>query len=1099
MKINSFLNRIISSLSILAVLAGAAAVRAATILTATNNPMVPIYQTIPGGNSTASANGNGVGQWPTGEELYKAFDTNTATKYLNFGGGTNPNGTTNAPGVNCGFYITPTNASVLSGFSFTAGNDSANRDPLTISIEGTLATANLDRGSNWILIADNIPTGMATDPGRNGVVATQTVSSAFVCTSYRVIVRSVRGTGQNSMQFDELRMLGNAPATGAPVIGLNPSNQVVMFENQTPAPFTVGVTSGTLPYTFFWYSNNVFIAGATNCTYVPPPAGLSMQGAAYKVVVSNSVGTATSSAGTLTIVNLDISRPGDAIVGFPAAVTGHDPAWPLAEPPSFAIDNTVTAASKYLNFGITNTGLIIAPAAASSNVVIRMGLISGGDAQERDPSSFKLEGGITNAASTNWVLIASNSVGAFATRLLEQDLPITNNIRYPIYRWSVPTVYNPATANSMQITEVLLIGTNVTGPPILTANLSNLVVAQLQPANFQVWVGNGVQPYSYQWYSNSVAIAGATDFAYTIPSATTNMDQWQYYVVVTNSLGSVTSAVATLTVAAEARITSSPTNLTVNEYQTATFNVSAVGYAPLAYQWYTNGFPALNATNSSYTTPAVAPSPYNGMQFYVVVTNTYGNVTSTVAMLTVVTDVVPPTVLSVREDNTGLAQVAARIRVVFSEPVTPASSTNLANYVLSGNTLITNAVYLTNAVVLYASNLVVGNSYTLSLQGITDLAQAPNTITPNPTNFAFRVYAAITNGVVRREWFTNLATGPNNAVTSLLASVKYTNNRPDVVDYMTNLYSLQTSGASPGLEDYGLRISGYLVPPVSGSYYFRVTSDDEGRFYLSTDDNSTNLQLVTRYSDGICCANQAGAAAGPVGGPVSLVAGRAYYMEGLLKEGGGGDNWHVMWSNSVNQAFTDIASSNLFYAVWPAAVLSVTQAPVNVVVNDGLPATFSLGAYSSEPFLVRPALVYQWFSNDLAIANATNASYTIPATAPDMSGFFSCMTTSRVECSAALGGTYTTWASNAATLTVISDTTAPFVTSVRGDDTFTHIYLTFSEPVTSGSANLSANYTISGGLTVLGGGVASGREQCGAHHLAASDGRGLFGHEQQHS
>ena len=438
------------------------------------------------------------------------------------------------------------------------------------------------------------------------------------------------------------------------------------------------------------------------------------------------------------------------------------------------------------------------------------------------------------------MLIASNSVGVFASRFLEQDFTLTNSTRYPIYRLTIPTVYNPTTANSMQMSELLLFGTNVTGAPVLAANLTNLVVAQLQPASFLVWVGNGVQPYYYQWYSNNVAIAGATDFSYTIPSASTNMDQWQFYAVVTNSLGSVTSAVSTLTVAAEARITASPTNQTVNEYQTATFNVSAVGYAPLAYQWYTNGAMVLNATNTSYTTPAVAPAPYNGMQFYVVVTNTFGNVTSTVATLTVVTDVVPPTVLAVREDNTLLTEAPARVKVLFSEPVTPATSTNLSNYTLGGGAVLTNAVYLTNAVMLFASNLAVGNSYTLAIQGVTDLAQTPNTLIPSPTNFTFRVYAAITNGVVRREWFTNLATANSTAVTSLLAHVKYTNNRPDVVDYLTSLYSPQSA---PAIDDYGLRISGYLVPPVSGNYYFRIMSDDEGRFYLSTDDNSTNLQV----------------------------------------------------------------------------------------------------------------------------------------------------------------------------------------------------------------------------------------------------------------
>jgi hypothetical protein len=73
---------------------------------------------------------------------------------------------------------------------------------------------------------------------------------------------------------------------------------------------------------------------------------------------------------------------------------------------------------------------------------------------------------------------------------------------------------------------------------------------------------------------------------------------------------------------------------------TASFSVTATGLAPLKYQWRTNGIPIALATNSSYTTPAVQAAN-NGVGYTVVVTNTAGSVTSTIATLTVCSPTFP--------------------------------------------------------------------------------------------------------------------------------------------------------------------------------------------------------------------------------------------------------------------------------------------------------------------------------------------------------------------------------------------------------------------------------------------------------------------------
>lgn len=84
-----------------------------------------------------------------------------------------------------------------------------------------------------------------------------------------------------------------------------------------------------------------------------------------------------------------------------------------------------------------------------------------------------------------------------------------------------------------------------TAPAIVTQPVSQTVAAG-QPATFSV-TATGTAPLSYQWQRNNVSIAGATGASYTIAS-TQASHAGSYRVIVTNAVGSVTSATATLTV-----------------------------------------------------------------------------------------------------------------------------------------------------------------------------------------------------------------------------------------------------------------------------------------------------------------------------------------------------------------------------------------------------------------------------------------------------------------------------------------------------------------------------------------------------------------------
>ena len=126
----------------------------------------------------------------------------------------------------------------------------------------------------------------------------------------------------------------------------------------------------------------------------------------------------------------------------------------------------------------------------------------------------------------------------------------------------------------------------------------------------------GAPPFSYQWRKNGADlnnggnVSGATTNILTITSVSW-LDAAGYSVVVTNSLGSVTSVVATLTVRDPA-ITVQPASRTNFTGTTATFSVAAAGTPTVTYQWRRENTNLVDGGNISGSTtreslPGAAP------------------------------------------------------------------------------------------------------------------------------------------------------------------------------------------------------------------------------------------------------------------------------------------------------------------------------------------------------------------------------------------------------------------------------------------------------------------------------------------------------------
>ena len=150
----------------------------------------------------------------------------------------------------------------------------------------------------------------------------------------------------------------------------------------------------------------------------------------------------------------------------------------------------------------------------------------------------------------------------------------------------------------------------------------------------------GDAPVSYRWYQKKVGgdwekMSGETSSTLSV-TAYANRSGRQYRCVVTNALGSSTSAPATLIVITAPTITSQPKAITVNAGATATFTVAASGTAPLSYQWYqkkVGGNWEKLYGETSATLTQIAYANREGRQYRCVVSNSAGSVTSDAATL----------------------------------------------------------------------------------------------------------------------------------------------------------------------------------------------------------------------------------------------------------------------------------------------------------------------------------------------------------------------------------------------------------------------------------------------------------------------------------
>jgi len=167
----------------------------------------------------------------------------------------------------------------------------------------------------------------------------------------------------------------------------------------------------------------------------------------------------------------DVTEPGDIVLGIPRGLPcGGSPSEnysPCGELPPLVIDDNVN--TKYLNFGGNfdageePSGFLVTPLNGPS-IVIGMTFTTANDAEPRDPVAFELSGS-NGTIEGPYEVIAAGDIVDFAQeaawpRFTKNATPIKfdNDTAYAHYRVLFPALRDAASANSMQIAEVELLG-----------------------------------------------------------------------------------------------------------------------------------------------------------------------------------------------------------------------------------------------------------------------------------------------------------------------------------------------------------------------------------------------------------------------------------------------------------------------------------------------------------------------------------------------------------------------------------------------------------------------------------------------------------------
>ncbi|MBI3853018.1 MAG: immunoglobulin domain-containing protein [Verrucomicrobia bacterium] len=537
--------------------------------------------------------------------------------------------------------------------------------------------------------ATPLPPALTVSSTSGRITGTPTVDGVFVIH----LTASDNNMPSRTVTADlSLTILPPVTSGTAPSITSQPTSQTVTAGGN--ATFSVTAT-GTAPLSYQWRWNGTSLGGANGAT-LNLTSVTTNQAGTYTVLISNSVGSVTSSSAILTVSPAAVAP---AIATQPASQTITE-----GGNASFSVTATATAPLSYqwrlngANLGGANGATLNLTSVTTNQAGTYTVLISSSAGSVTSSPAILTVIPLT-VAPTITTQPASQMVTAGGTATFSVAATGTAPLSYQ-WRWNGSNL-GGATGSTLNLTGVTtnqagnytvivsnMVGSVTSTPAILTVNLAAVApTIMTPPANQTVNAGGnatfsvtaaGTAPLSYQWRLNGSNLGGATSSTVNLNGVTTNQ-AGAYTVVVSNPAGSVTSSPAILTVNLVApTITTQPANQNVTAGGNATFSITAAGTAPLSYQWRLNGSNLGGATSSTVNLSGVTTNQAGS--YAVLVSNPAGSVTSSPAVLSVTVVVVnhAPTISAIANQTVLMDMVTAPIAFTISDLETPAANLSLA-------------------------------------------------------------------------------------------------------------------------------------------------------------------------------------------------------------------------------------------------------------------------------------------------------------------------------------------------------------------------------------------------------------------------------------
>ncbi len=564
-------------------------------------------------------------------------------------------GGTAVTGATSASYTTPATVLADSGSSFTvtvtnaAGNVTSsaatltvNPAPPTITTQPASATVTAGATATFTVVASGTaPLSYQWNLGGTAITGATSASYTTPATtladngsSFTVTVTNAQGTVTSSAAVLTVQ--------AAPVFTTQPVGTTTVLAG-TSVTFTAAATGNPAP-TFQWYKGTTLLTGQTAATLTIASPTLADAGS-YTVVATNSLGSVTSSAAVLIVNQAPIftTQPASLTVVAPAAAsfTAAASGFPVPtyqwQKGGVAISGATSATYSIPTTSLSDAATYTCVATNSIGTATSNGAVltiqvppaittqpTGTTVTAGASASFTVVATGTPAPTYQWQKNNVNISGATSATYAIASTTLGDAGAYTV------VVTNPAGT----VTSAAAVLT-VNAPPVITAQPANQSVVVGQTATFSVTATGNPTP-TYQWRKGGVAIGGATGSTYTTPVTVIGDSGSTFDVVVTNSLGTVTSTAATLTVnpaPVVPTITTQPLSQTVAAGASVTFTVVATGTPTPTYQWYKDSVAISGATSSSYTIAAVAAT--DAGVYAVSATNSQGTITSSGATLTV--------------------------------------------------------------------------------------------------------------------------------------------------------------------------------------------------------------------------------------------------------------------------------------------------------------------------------------------------------------------------------------------------------------------------------------------------------------------------------